>query len=206
MDHTVRTQPGWALAAAIGLTVLLGSASGCYTMLRHPSPDEGFAAVEDARCQRCHDDGQGEGGDVNSWIDYYAYSSSPWLNYYASPWWHDTEWVLHPIPAPAHAYDSATGDATSRSRSSDTGDGEAAADGGRLTWSRRIMADEPSPHDRMDRSTSSSAPIISAPNPARGAGAGGPPVTVTRDTDSEDQSPAEEKKLKRSKKGRAIRR
>lgn len=207
MDRANRRHSGGALAAAALLALLLGGASGCYTMLRHPSPDEGFAAEEDLRCQRCHDASLEDGGDASSWIDYYAYSTSPWLNYYASPWWYDTEWVLTPISPPAHAYEPATGPSAGSPPPRHAGDDSEASDGGRLTWGRRLLADEPSPHDQMERTTSSSAPIVTAPSPTPSSGPSGPPVTVTRDRDAGNQTSAgEKKKENRGKKGRAIRR
>ncbi len=190
---------------AVGiLTAALWAGGGCYTLLRHPSPEEGFAATQDTSCERCHSATSQGNLDGTSWVDYYAYSSSPWLNYYASPWWYDNEWYhdAHLVHSPG----GSSGGGGQAARDGARGEQEDDAPAGRLAWGRRLMADEPSPHDRMDRTTGSSAPIIPAPTiPA--ASAPGTTVTVHRDTSDGNQAPAAEKKVeKKETKGRAIRR
>ena len=196
-QHRHRSQAWFAVGL---LTLAFWAGSGCYTMLRHPDPEEGFAATEDDSCQRCHSTRLEGSYDASSWVDYYTYSSSPWLNYYASPWWYDTEWILTPGSSSGPARDHWQGGGGS------SPSGEGGTDGAparRLTWGRRLMADEPSPHDLMDRTTSSSAPIIVAPNVPSGPGSS---VTVSRDSDSGNQEATTEKKEKAGQKGRAIRR
>lgn len=56
--------------------------AGCYTMLRHPSTDDGYEYTDFRNCTECHE-------------DYYHFNpheplySDMWWDYYALPWWYD---------------------------------------------------------------------------------------------------------------------
>lgn len=175
----------------MALFMIVWGASGCYTRLSHPPHQEDMASSESSgTCTRCHAERLAESQDGSSWVDYYSYSSSPWLNYYASPWWYESEWV--------HCdweYSEPT-----RSRWV-AGEKEPA---GRLAWGRRITAEGDSPHDDIDRTTSS-APQIPAPS---GPASSGPSVTAPAETGSGNQAADREKEAEKQKRqsGRAVRR
>jgi len=69
--------------------LLLG---GCYTLLNHPGTLELTSAETEGDCSRCHAQQEQIDVGVYPWVEYYAYSSSPWINYYGAPWWHDGYW------------------------------------------------------------------------------------------------------------------
>jgi len=56
--------------------------AGCYTMLRHPSTDDGYEYTDFRSCTQCHE-------------RYYHFDpheplySDAWWDYYALPWWYD---------------------------------------------------------------------------------------------------------------------
>jgi hypothetical protein len=74
------------LASALGL----GTGFGCYTMIRHPGPEDvSFNDSEGTTCLDCH-----AGADFDHWTDPYytsVYSFYPgtWGSYYTHPWWYD---------------------------------------------------------------------------------------------------------------------
>jgi len=79
-------------AALVCVALILASGiAGCYTMLRHPEAGPGRAAEADG-CSRCHDRDEPLEVFASPLIDYYGYSSSPWINYYGAPWWHGSAW------------------------------------------------------------------------------------------------------------------
>lgn len=55
--------------------------SGCYTLLKHPSP-EGPQVADYSRCSECHH---------NYYISttYNPYYRGPWWDYYSIPWWYN---------------------------------------------------------------------------------------------------------------------
>lgn len=135
-----------SLAAALAMAAAL---AGCYTLLQHPrSSDPAMDSnALSGSCLRCHSDNSFDAGAV-PWVEHYSYSSYPWINYYGSPWWHDTVW---------HWYDDDCRDCPPPETLPQLS--------GRSAWGRR-------PRDGWDgegsreRTSSGLAPIASAPAPA----------------------------------------
>jgi len=76
------------LAACVLLTIVMVSASGCYTVLRHPtSSDATYGRSYGRTCADCH-----AGADY--YHPYYRYGRSNyyWNDYYGYPWWYDDYW------------------------------------------------------------------------------------------------------------------
>jgi hypothetical protein len=75
------------------LTSLLVT-SGCYTLLKHPSP-EGPQVADYSRCSECHH-------NYYMSTSYNPYYSGPWWDYYSIPWWYNDLLVVteegHEIP------------------------------------------------------------------------------------------------------------
>lgn len=72
--------------ALLLLAVLM--ASGCYTVLRHPTGSDVVSQDSYGRtCSDCH-------ADAQFYHPYYRYGSSynRWNDYYGSPWWYDNYW------------------------------------------------------------------------------------------------------------------
>ncbi|MBD3348352.1 MAG: hypothetical protein GF400_04035 [Candidatus Eisenbacteria bacterium] len=75
-------------AAAVLLVILGLAASGCYTVLRHPTgPDVAYRGSYVKTCADCH-------AESEFYHPYYRYgrSHSYWGGYYGSPWWYDDYW------------------------------------------------------------------------------------------------------------------
>jgi len=179
------------LVGLMALVLIAWGGSGCYTRLSHPAHQEDLASSEAAgSCTRCHAERLEESQDGSSWVDYYSYSSSPWLNYYASPWWYESEWV--------HCNWECSEPTQSRWVA---GEKEPT---GRLAWGRRLTADGNSPHDDIDRTTSS-APNIPAPSAPASSG---PSVTAPAESGTGSQAADREKEAEKQKRqsGRAVRR
>ncbi len=90
--HRLRGHPAATIAAVVVATLLL---SGCYTMLHHPSSEVAMSEYT-GECLRCHTAAGEQISHHRPWVEYYSYSSTPWINYYASPWWID--WTWEPTP------------------------------------------------------------------------------------------------------------
>jgi len=80
---------GSVIAAGVLLIlVLILSATGCYTVLRHPTgPDVSYRGAYVKSCGDCHTDAQ-------FYHPYYRYGRSHyyWNDYYGHPWWYDDYW------------------------------------------------------------------------------------------------------------------
>jgi hypothetical protein len=125
--------------------LLVGSAlalGGCYTLLQHPAEAGKPVDVRsDALCARCHDDDDPPVSDLYPWLEYYSYSTSPWMNYYGTPWWVDSRWEW-----------SAPEDSTGNRPLA-----------GRLGWGRRPRTIENGDSVRIRENPIPPAPVVSAP-------------------------------------------
>ena len=85
------------LLVSIVLALLAGF--GCYTMVRHPCPDDvsfNDSGSGASNCLDCH-----AGADYDHWTDpyyteFYNFTPSTWGSYYAHPWWYDEYWYRVP--------------------------------------------------------------------------------------------------------------
>jgi hypothetical protein len=69
---------------------------GCYTVLMHPTDDDGYRASQVSDCTRCHPDyGQYPYGHYYSPYPDYWWSYPRYGDYYANPWW----WSYYDYPA-----------------------------------------------------------------------------------------------------------
>ena len=93
------------LVFALAMALIAGF--GCYTMVRHPGPDEvSFDNAGSQSCLDCH-----AGAEYDHWTDpYYSafYNEAPstWGSYYAHPWWYNEYWYRVPGAAPKDAQDT----------------------------------------------------------------------------------------------------
>ena len=58
------------------------SLAGCYTLLKHPTTDDGYAHDDFSRCADCHD-------GYHHFNQYEPLYPDLWWDYYALPWWYD---------------------------------------------------------------------------------------------------------------------
>jgi hypothetical protein len=64
------------------IVCIAASLAGCYTLLKHPTTDDGYEHGDFSRCAQCHD-------------GYYhisplePYYEDAWWDYYILPWWYD---------------------------------------------------------------------------------------------------------------------
>lgn len=100
-----------ALRLLLPLTILAAVLwPGCYTIVMHPSDDDGYRASQVSDCSRCHPDynaypyGHYYSPYPSYWWDYPHYSG-----YYANPWW----WSLYDYPY-AGGEEGGEGDETDR--------------------------------------------------------------------------------------------
>lgn len=56
--------------------------AGCYTMLRHPTTDDGYEHTDFRRCTDCHE-------SYHHFSPYEPIYTDAWWDYYALPWWYD---------------------------------------------------------------------------------------------------------------------
>lgn len=61
--------------------------AGCYTMLKHPSTDDGYEHSDFSRCTDCH-------VSYHHFDPYEPAYSDVWWDYYALPWWYDDVIVI----------------------------------------------------------------------------------------------------------------
>jgi hypothetical protein len=80
------------LGAVLLALALAIAGAGCYTLIRHPQSGEPVDARSDEICYSCHASDDDLDLELYPWADYYSHSSSPWVNYYAAPWWYDARW------------------------------------------------------------------------------------------------------------------
>ena len=83
-----------AFTLLIPLSIILLSAVGCYTILKHPSVDENYASSDyQHNCVSCHPDYQNYpyGYFYGDYPNYW-WSTPRWGHYYAYPWWWDYYW------------------------------------------------------------------------------------------------------------------
>jgi hypothetical protein len=77
-------------------------AAGCYTVLRHPEPDDLVAQETGTRkaCEDCHVDSRFYHDAFDPWFygfgGYWAYQD--WSDYYYRPWWYQDYWYYGPDP------------------------------------------------------------------------------------------------------------
>jgi hypothetical protein len=79
---------GLGVAAGILLVVVLLSAGGCYTVLRHPTgSDITYQGSYGRSCADCH-------AGAEFYHPYYSYGRSNyyWNDYYGHPWWYNDYW------------------------------------------------------------------------------------------------------------------
>ena len=175
------SRPG-ALLLALGLSLALGA---CYTAMRHPATGEPVDVRSDESCYRCHASEDATDPDLYPWGQYYGQSASPWINYYASPWWYDSRWERNPPSSGGHE------------------DAGASSLSDQRAWGRRARGGAVPDSLRQRGSGLPPAPIVSAPPPAPmpgGTPASGEANSGTKGSD--DQKKKEEKEQKR----RALRR
>jgi len=130
----------------VAALALAGAGAGCYTLIRHPRAAEPVDAHADDICYSCHSSSDELDLDVYPWADYYGHSSSPWINYYAAPWWYDSHWEYHAPPA---------GGAPSGT--------EADSRSARAGWGRQARSSSLSDSVRQRESVFPPAPIVSSP-------------------------------------------
>jgi hypothetical protein len=162
---------------------LSGALGACYTAVRHPAAGEPVAVRSDETCYRCHSAGAAADPDLYPWGEYYGQSTSPWINYYASPWWYESRWERNPPSSGEH---EEPGAATLSDRQG---------------WGRRPRSVAGSDSLRTRGSGLPPAPIVSAP-PVAPMPSGTPTGQTTGTTPGTGEKKKEEKKLER----RALRR
>ncbi len=78
----------------IPLSIILLSAAGCYTILKHPDVNENYTSTDYQQdCVSCHQDYHSYpyGYFYGTYPDYW-WSSPRYGHYYAYPWWWDYYW------------------------------------------------------------------------------------------------------------------
>lgn len=171
----------WALALA-----LAGAGAGCYTLIRHPQAAAPIDAHADDECYACHASSDELDLDLYPWADYYSHSTSPWVNYYAAPWWYDSRWEYRAPPG-----GGAPPDAAERSQPDRAG------------WGRRARSSSVSDSLRQRDATFAPAPIVSSPPAAPLSPGTASPGSTSGDS---DRPTDEQKKEKREPQRRALRR
>jgi hypothetical protein len=189
MFRTLRTlaHPGHLGVTVIALA-LVGAGAGCYTVIRHPQAAQPVDARSDDLCYSCHASSDELDLELDPWAEYYGNSSSPWINYYAAPWWYDSRWEWAAPPA---------GGAPSEAAEPPRYD--------RAGWGRRARTPSPSDSLRQRDAAFPPAPIVSPPPVAPlSPGTPAPGSTSGNSGNTSD----EEKKKKESKepRRRALRR
>ena len=81
-----------ALLAASLLSSFLGA--GCYTVLKHPRPEQLVDEEQGMRreCYDCHAGAEAYHIEDPFMVPYYGYYPSNWYPYYARPWWYSDYW------------------------------------------------------------------------------------------------------------------
>jgi hypothetical protein len=177
-----RTLPTLANPGHFGVTVLAlalaGVGAGCYTLIRHPQAEQPVDAHADDVCYSCHGSSDELDLDLYPWAEYYSNSSSPWINYYAAPWWYDSrwEWAVPPSGgAPSETAESLSYD--------------------RAGWGRRARAPSPSDSLRQRDAAFPPAPIVSPPPAApRSPGTSVPGSTSGTSGNTSDEGKKKETK------------
>jgi hypothetical protein len=176
------------LGAMVLALALAGAGAGCYTLVRHPQAAEPVDAHSDDICYSCHSSSDGLDLDLYPWADYYSHSSSPWINYYAAPWWYDSRWERSAPPAGGAA------SGTAERPQSD-----------RAGWGRHARSSSLSDSLRRRDATFSPAPIVSSP-PAAPLSPGTPAQGSTSGTSGNNPSDEQKKKEVKEPQRRTLRR
>jgi hypothetical protein len=180
--HPRLAETGRSAAFLLALA-LSGALGACYTAIRHPAAGEPVAARSDETCYRCHSAGATADPDLYPWGEYYGRSTSPWINYYASPWWYESRWERNPPSSGGH------------------GEAGAATLSERQGWGRRPRSAAGSDSLRTRGSVLPPAPIVSTPPIAPMPG-GTPAGQTPGNPQGTGEKEKKEKKLER----RALRR
>lgn len=183
MIRTPRTlaHPGHLGVVLLALA-LAGAGAGCYTLVRHPQAAEPVDAHADDICYSCHSSSDELDLELYPWADYYSHSSSPWINYYAAPWWYDSRWEWSAPQAGGAAPQAAEGSSSDRAG-----------------WGRQVRSSSSSDSLRRRDAVFSPAPIVSSPpsaplspgTPAQGSTSG------NSGTSSDEQKKKETKEPQR---------